>query len=90
MRLTGTLRCAIDAEVQAVLDHLSRHIELTVAEPGCPAFEVNRTKDPRVWSVAEPFAGAEAFRAHQERVAASEWGRATRGIERVYTVSGLS
>lgn len=42
-----------------------------------------------MWSVAEPFAGAEAFRAHQERVAASEWGRATQGIERAYTVSGL-
>jgi hypothetical protein len=41
-----------------------------------------------VWQVEERFRDADAFRAHQERVRASEWGHATAGIERRYTVEG--
>jgi quinol monooxygenase YgiN len=87
--LRGKLVCATDAEAALVRSHLPRHIELTRAEPGCISFEVRRIDDPLVWQVDETFASTSAFEAHQARVAASEWGRATAGIERCYTVEGL-
>lgn len=87
--LTGRLMCRDDRESQIVERHLPRHVELTRAEPGCVSFEVGPTGEPRVWSVAEEFVDPAAFAAHQCRVAASEWGRATAGIERRYEVTGL-
>lgn len=48
------------------------------------------TDDPLVWRVEERFEYELAFRAHQERVARSEWGRMTAGIERRYSMDGLS
>ena len=35
------------------------------------------------------FQDAAAFTAHQQRVAGSEWGRATAGIERRYEIEGI-
>nr|WP_231637242.1 antibiotic biosynthesis monooxygenase [Microbacterium sp. No. 7] len=87
--MVGELVCATPDEAATVREHLPRHVALTRAETGCLSFEVVQTDDPLVWRVAERFTGAAAFAAHQERVAASEWGRATTGIERRYTVSGL-
>lgn len=69
--------------------HLPLHIELTRAEQGCLSFEVNLTQNPLVWQVDEQFQDALSFRAHQQRVAASEWGRATAGIERRYGITGV-
>ncbi|MDO5668594.1 MAG: antibiotic biosynthesis monooxygenase [Corynebacterium sp.] len=66
--------------------HLPRHVELTRAEPGCLDFEVWPVPGQPVWTVHERFADGAAFGAHQRRVAESEWGQATRGIERRYTV----
>ncbi|MFL0514437.1 hypothetical protein [Brevibacterium luteolum] len=37
----------------------------------------------------ECFADPAAFAAHQERVASSDWGQATAGIERRYSVDGM-
>lgn len=90
VRLTGLLVCATTDEAQTVVAHLPTHVGLTRAEPGCLAFTVEPTDDPRVWAVEERFVDAHAFRAHQARVAASDWGRATAGLERRYTVEGLS
>ncbi|WP_166998105.1 putative quinol monooxygenase [Paramicrobacterium fandaimingii] len=87
VELRGRLVCANRAEASTIERHLARHIELTRAEPGCLSFEVRPTGDPLVWTVAEKFAGQESFAAHQTRVAVSEWGRATAGIKRDYTVS---
>lgn len=87
--LTGQLLCRTADEAAAVLAHLPGHVALTRAEPGCLRFDVVRTEDPLVWQVDERFDGPESFRLHQDRVAASEWGRATAGIERRYTVDGL-
>ncbi|GAA5149113.1 hypothetical protein GCM10025768_11810 [Microbacterium pseudoresistens] len=87
--LTGLLVCRSDAEADAVREHLAAHIDLTRAEAGCVSFDVAATDDPLVWSVAEHFRDAEAFRAHQRRVAESAWGRATEGIERRYSVAGI-
>ena len=89
VRLTGQLICRSAEEEAKVREHLARHIALTRAEPGCLSFDVTPADTPRVWEVAERFADAASFRAHQARVAASEWGAATAGIERRYTVRGL-
>lgn len=87
VHLTGQLICATPTEAATVEAHLAQHVALTRAEPGCVSFEVTRSDDPLVWDVAEVFDGDEAFEAHQTRVASSEWGRATAGIERRYQVT---
>ncbi|MCS5721520.1 antibiotic biosynthesis monooxygenase [Herbiconiux sp. CPCC 203407] len=86
MRLTGELVCRNAAEAAIVAAHLPEHIGLTRAEHGCLSFEVAATDDPLVWTVEEHFATEDAFAAHQARVAASEWGRSTAGIERQYEI----
>ncbi|MDR1999188.1 MAG: antibiotic biosynthesis monooxygenase [Frankiaceae bacterium] len=90
MHLTGQLICKTEEEAAVVNCHLPRHIELTLGEPGCLFFQVTPTSDPLVWAVDERFENAQTFRAHQERVLNSEWGRATAGIQRRYSVHSLS
>lgn len=87
--LTGQLMCRSSREADTVAELLPQHMELTRAEPGCVSFDVSRTDDPLVWQVDEQFAHETAFAAHQERVQASEWGRATASLERRYTITGL-
>lgn len=89
VHLTGQLVCRDTAEARTVAEHLPRHIELTRAEPGCLSFDVTSTNDPLVWEVEERFEDEVVFRAHQARVAASDWGHATAGIERRYSIDGL-
>lgn len=88
--LTGRLICETVAQSRIVRAHLPTHIALTRAEPGCLSFEVTQSDDPLIWDVAERFRDADAFHAHQDRVAVSAWGYATRGIPRDYQVTGLS
>ncbi|RRJ86455.1 hypothetical protein EG850_08915 [Gulosibacter macacae] len=88
--LAGVLVCRSEAEAAIVRAHLPRHIELTHAEAGCLEFSVVPGASALEWLVTERFVNEDAFRAHQERVATSEWGRATAGIERRYEVTGLS
>lgn len=90
VHLTGQLICRSAEEDALVREHLPHHIALTRAEPGCLSFAVVPSAAPWAWDVAERFADEASFRAHQARVAASEWGGATAGIERRYTVRGLS
>ncbi|EYT51188.1 antibiotic biosynthesis monooxygenase [Brachybacterium muris] len=87
IELKGRLICEDDEEVETVIRYLPRHVELTRGEAGCLHFEVVQTEDPLVWSVAERFADQSAFDAHQKRVKASGWGRATAGITRDYVIS---
>jgi putative acetyltransferase len=89
VRLSGQLVCHTQDQANTVRDHLPLHLALTRAEPGCRSFIVTATSDPLVWRVEESFEHAAAFEAHQERVASSEWGQATSGIERRYSVIGL-
>lgn len=89
VRLRGRLICRDVAEANVVHGHLARHVVLTRAEPGCLSFEVTPTDDPLEWRVEELFADEDAFEAHQRRVAASEWGRVTTGIERRYAIDLL-
>ncbi|MCC6309374.1 MAG: antibiotic biosynthesis monooxygenase [Trueperaceae bacterium] len=86
VRLTGQLVCKHVDEVATVIEYLPPHASLTRAEPGCLSFEVKQTEDPFIWQVEERFIDAAAFAVHQERVAASEWGRMTSRIERRYVV----
>ena len=87
--LTGELVCNGEHEASAVARHLPLHLALTRAEPGCESFEVTPSAERGVWLVSERFRDAASFRAHQARVADSEWGRATTGIERRYEIRGL-
>ncbi|MCP2040573.1 quinol monooxygenase YgiN [Neisseria sp. HSC-16F19] len=89
VQLNGFLVCKNSIELATVQQHLPQHIALTRAEAGCIAFAVTPTADPMVWQVAETFADSAAFHAHQQRVRGSDWGRATAGIERRYTITGL-
>lgn len=89
VRLTGHLVCANLGEMMTVLEHVSDHVALTRAEPGCLAFDVVQSDDPLVWQVSERFRDSAAFRAHQARTAESAWGRATRGITRQFEIVGL-
>ncbi|MGO1399204.1 MAG: putative quinol monooxygenase [Brachybacterium sp.] len=88
--LKGHLVCANSDEAAVVLHHLHRHIELTNAEAGCLRFDVVPTNDPFVWEVSERFVDQEAFDAHQARVRASEWGRATSHITRDYVMEAVT
>lgn len=89
IRLSGQLVCRDGDEAAIVLQHLPLHISLTRTEPGCVSFEVQQTDDPLIWQVEERFIDKAAFDAHQARVAASEWGHVTLGIERRYSIEGL-
>lgn len=90
VHLTGVLVCATEEEARIVSLRLPDHIKLTRAEAGCISFDVKPTGDPRVWAVEERFADQEVFELHQQRVAGSDWGRATVGITRRYSIEGLS
>ena len=87
--LSGQLVCRDNDDVAIVVQHLARHVALTRNEAGCVSFCVSPTDDPLVWQVDERFRDAAAFKTHQDRVASSEWGQATAGIERRYTIEGL-
>jgi quinol monooxygenase YgiN len=87
--LTGQLVCSDQDQAAVVAEFLPEHIELTRAEEGCLSFEVTLTDDALVWQVDEHFRDAASFRAHQQRVAKSEWGRATASIARQYEIEGI-
>jgi quinol monooxygenase YgiN len=89
VRLSGRMICRTEEEAAAIRAHLDGHIAATRAEPGCLLFEITPIGGGRIWSVEEIFIDAASFRAHQERTAASEWGRATVGIERAYRIEGM-
>lgn len=87
INLNGKLICQNDAEIKIVAEFLNRHVELTRAELGCISFDVHQTEDPHIFDVTECFQNAEAFAFHQARVKVSEWGHATVGIKRRYSVT---
>jgi quinol monooxygenase YgiN len=90
VHLIGQLVCATAEEARVVSLHLPKHVELTRDEAGCISFDVTPTGDPLVWAVEERFADQRVFELHRERVASSDWGRATVGITRRYSIEGPS
>lgn len=89
VHLSGQLLCRDQDQAAVVAAHLPEHVARTRAERGCLSFSVTSTDDPMVWQVDECFQDSSAFKAHQDRVAGSAWGRATAGIERCYAIDGL-
>jgi len=90
VRLTGRLICGSERDAELVQKHLSEHIRLTRAEPGCLSFDVFQTDDPLIWQVEECFLDKEAFEFHRHRTRASSWGTATAGLQRAYEISGVA
>lgn len=90
MTLTGQLICNNAEEAARVRAALDGHIHLTRAEPGCVSFQVVPTDDPMIWQVDETFTDQAAFEAHQTRASTSDWATQTTGVERKYTVTGLT
>lgn len=89
--LTGQLACRDMGEMLAVLGHAQFHIDASRAEAGCLQFDLRQTEDPLVFEFAELFTDEAAYRAHQERTRASEWGTVTRDIPRqAYDRQGVS
>ena len=79
-----------DADLETVKTALVTHIELTRQEAGCLVFEVAQDADnPNRFTVYEEFVDADAFKAHQQRVADSAWGVAAVNAERHYQISGM-
>ena len=66
--------------------HMTVHIALTRAEPGCLTFTIVQTANPLVWQVDEAFADQAAFDTHQTRTRASDWYRLTAHIERRFII----
>jgi len=86
VRLAGEMVCSTAERAEIVDRLLPRYIEETRAEPGCLQCDVWPVIGEPVWTVEERFVDGAAYGAHQRRVAASDWGRVTAGIERRYTV----
>ncbi|WP_134680697.1 GNAT family N-acetyltransferase [Paracoccus ravus] len=82
--LSGHLICADMDQMLLALDLLPDHVSLSRAEPGNLRFDLSQTEDPMVWRLDELFADAEAFAAHQTRMAASAWGERSRDIARAF------
>jgi quinol monooxygenase YgiN len=89
IRLRGQLICMTDDEAQAVRAHVTNHIALTRAEPGCLTFDIAETDDPMVWEVMEAFRDRPSFDAHQARTRDSAWFAATRGILRDFKMEEI-
>lgn len=86
VRLSGQLVCRDQDQVAIVAENPLDHMARARAELGCISFDVVPTEDPMIWQVDECFQDGPALTAHQERVAGSEWGRATAAIERRYAI----
>ena len=89
VHLSGQLLCRDQDQAAVVAEHLSDHVARTRAETGCISFSVMSTDDPLLWQVDERFQDSAALKAHQDRVAGSDWGRVTAKIERRYAIHGL-
>ncbi|MGB1139319.1 MAG: putative quinol monooxygenase [Halioglobus sp.] len=77
-----------DDDLDAVLNELPIHSELTRQEPGCLSFDV--AQDPanrNRFNVHEVFASEAAFEHHQSRARTSPWGQVSLRAERHYTVT---
>lgn len=77
-----------DTDIEVVESHLPTHIRLSRAEDGCISFDVCvDPQNPNRYLVDEEFADQASFEAHQARVKASDWGRATAHLQRQYKIT---
>lgn len=82
--LTGRLICNDAGQMMTALSLLPDHAHASRAEPGCLRFDLWQDDDPLIWHLAELFVDADAFAAHQARLADSAWGRDSSQITRDY------
>jgi autoinducer 2-degrading protein len=76
-----------DADLDLVQSELPNHIALTLQEPGCLTFSVERDHEiGNRFKVYEVFASKEAFEHHQDRVKGSRWGVITKNVQRHYSI----
>ena len=86
--LAGHLRVPY-SEKARIETALKKHIGLTRKEAGCLRFDVWKDEhDQEKFHVVEAFRSKKDFAVHQNRSGQSEWGRASRHLERSYTVVG--
>ena len=86
IKLTGHIDVPFD-RLASIEKALKEHTRLTRAEPGCITFSVEPCDQVEGrFLVSELFRDQAAFDTHQARVKASDWGRITAGIPRIYDV----
>ena len=84
--ITAAISTAFAASPEEIVALCVEHSARSRAEPGCEKFEVYPdANNPYHYIVSEIYETEEAFAAHQAREAASEWGQATKMLERRYT-----
>jgi len=73
--------------LEAVEQALPLHVQLTLAEPGCIAFDITPSHAVAGrFEVAEIFENQAAFDAHQTRNRSSAWFKTTEGIPRNFSM----
>ncbi|PHR92095.1 MAG: antibiotic biosynthesis monooxygenase [Robiginitomaculum sp.] len=76
------------SDLEAIKAALVIHIRLTREERVCMEFKVVQdSQNPHRFSVYEEFENEDVFKAHQTRVASSDWGRIAKHVERHYTIT---
>jgi len=76
-----------DIDLVAVKEALTSHIELTRQELGCLVFDVSQDEtNKNQFNVYEEFIDRNAFEAHQQRVANSDWALVSKNVERHYRI----
>ena len=76
-----------DEDLDAVRSALDTHIALTRAEDGCLVFSITADEgQSNRYDVYEEFRDRDAFELHQQRVAATDWGKVTRNVTRHYEI----
>ena len=72
-------------EIELIKQALITHKNLTYQEEGCLVFNVEQCPHNLCrFNVYEEFVNKEAFEFHQLRVKHSDWGKASRNVERHY------
>jgi (4S)-4-hydroxy-5-phosphonooxypentane-2,3-dione isomerase len=78
------------ADLVAVKNELTTHIDLTKLESGCLVFEVSQdSENLNKFHVYEEFTNRESFSSHQDRVGKSRWGSVAVNVERHYEITDI-
>ena len=77
-----------DNDLLEIREELPRHIELTLNEKGCLAFNVVQDDvNENIYHVYEEFIDRASFERHQDRVTGSRWGKLSGGVKRHYQIN---
>ena len=77
-------------DLEAVMEALPLHTELTLQEEGCLLFQVTQDQDrENIFHVYEEFRDRNSFERHQIRVRTSVWGEITKNVARHYQVEAI-